>query len=281
MTRRRDLRGQVVLLTGATGGLGEQVAAELAARGARLGLFARDGAAASALAGRVAAPGAALGGSADVQDLASLERAAAEVVERFGRIDAVIAAAGVESTTPAATTPEERFVRDVDVNLTGVWRTYRATVAHLVSSRGYFLAVASLAAFVHSPLQSSYTAGKAGVWALCDSIRLEVRHRGVDVGLLAPTFFATPMLETMQADPAIGAVWGGNRRGIWRTVTREEVVAGVVRALERRSRQVVVPGRFALAAWAPGLVQAVVERAGLDRRAIASALDAAEAEGRR
>ena len=64
------------------------------------------------------------------------------------------------------------FDRVIDINLNGVWRTFRAALPHVQKQQGYLLAISSMGAFFHSPLQSSYTASKAGVWALCDSLRL-------------------------------------------------------------------------------------------------------------
>ncbi|MFF2083989.1 SDR family NAD(P)-dependent oxidoreductase [Nocardia sp. NPDC058176] len=84
------------------------------------------------------------------------------------------------------------------------------TVARVTARRGYLLAISSMAAFVHSPLQGAYCASKAGVWALCDSTRLELRNLGVGVGSAHPTFFRTPMMDAVQTDPAGTRLWGGN-----------------------------------------------------------------------
>lgn len=209
----------------------------------------------------------AIGVGADVRNLASLRAAVEQAHERLSRISIVVAAAGVETMTTADLMSEEQFERDIDVNLTGIWRTYAATVDDLTKAHGYFLAVSSLAACAHSPMQSSYTASKAGVWALCDSIRLEMRHYGVGVGVAYPTFFDSPMLDGIRATGNADAVWGGNRRGIWKTVPRQQVVARIADGIQRRKRRIVLPSPYAVAAHFPLLAQAAVEHEASMRQA--------------
>ena len=98
-----------------------------------------------------------------------------------------------------------------------------------------------MAAFVHSPLQAPYAASKAGVWAMCDSIRLELRHLGVSVGSVHPTFFHTPMFDELVADRAGRVLWGGNEKGLWKMVDRETVIANIVAGIERRADIIVIP----------------------------------------
>lgn len=274
MRSRTEVSGRVVLVTGATGGLGAELARALHARGALLVLCARNAEAVDALAKRLGGPRASIGVAADVRDLAGVEAAARAAVKHFGRIDVVVAGAGTDTAVLAVDASEEQFVTDVDVNLTGVWRTARATAPSLERSGGYFLTVSSMAAFVHSPTQASYAASKAGAWALTNSLRLELRPRGIAVGCVHPTFFRTTMLQGIQANPITAALWGGNRRGMWRAVDRETVVRAVVDAIERRRRTVTVPRAGALVAAAPSCAQAIAERSSFGvrrmRRVLAS-----------
>ena len=136
-----------------------------------------------------------------------------------------------------------------------------------------------MAAFVHSPLQASYTASKAGVWAMCDSIRLELRPAGVAVGSVHPTFFATPMMERVHDDPAGRALWGGNTGGLWRMIPIEQVVDGIIDGIERRSATVVVPRINRPIAAAPGLFRRLLERIGFDDQTINSASSLAAPSG--
>ncbi len=191
--------------------------------------------------------------------------------DHFGRIDVIIANAGIECMQPMWKMSPDYFERVIDINLTGVWRTFRAALPHVTEQRGYMLAISSMAAFVHSPLQGAYTASKAGVWAMCDTTRLEVRSRGVKVGSVHPTFFHTPMMDKVWADPAGVSIWGGNKTGLWRTVSLESVGESIVTGIEKRSRLIVCPRRNALFARTPGLVQPVIDRIGFSDRTIIEA----------
>ena len=171
-----NLAGRTVAITGSTGGLGSALAEALRARGANLALLDLDRDSVEKQAGRLGSVGVARGWAVDVRDLSTLDHAMGAAADHFGRIDVVIANAGI--TPPAAPLWDlkgEDFERTIDINLNGVWRTFRAGVPHVEKTRGYLLAISSMAAFVHGPLNGPYCATKAGVWALADSTRLELR----------------------------------------------------------------------------------------------------------
>lgn len=268
---RTDLNGRVIAITGSIGGLGSEVVKALAQKGARLALFDLDEHAVEAQANALGAHRA-RGWSVDVRSMESLSRAMGDAARHFGRIDVVIANAGITCFEPLVSADAGRFDRVVDINLNGVWRTFRAGIPFVAESKGYLLAISSMAAFVHSPLQASYTASKAGVWAMCDSIRLELRHIGVSVGSVHPTFFHTPMMDQAFADPAGNKIWGGNKSGIWKMVSLSTVVAAIVSGIERRQDFVVVPKQNSLIARAPGLFRKLFEGLGFNDKGIAEAV---------
>jgi len=227
---RYDVAGRTVLITGSAGGLGTALADALRARGANLALLDLDANAVDTQAQALGGVTVARAWRADVRDFDSLQRATAEAAAHFGRIDVVIANAGIDTVASMAAIDPAAFDRVIDINLNGVWRTFRAAISHVQEHRGYLLAISSMAAFVHSPLQAPYAASKAGVWAMCDSIRLELRHLGVSVGSVHPTFFHTPMFDELVTDPAGRVLWGGNEKGLWKMVDRETVIADIVAA---------------------------------------------------
>jgi NAD(P)-dependent dehydrogenase (short-subunit alcohol dehydrogenase family) len=271
-----DLSGRVVAITGATGGLGSALAGALSARGARLALFDLDEAAAKRLAQSLGGEQEARAWRVDVRSYEDLQAAMDSAAAHFGGIDVVIANAGIDEVSPMASMHPAAFDRVIDINLNGVWRTLKAGLPHVAKQHGYLMAISSMAAFVHSPLQAHYTASKAAVWAMCDSIRLEVKHLGVGVGSVHPTFFHTPMMDQVHADAAGVKLWGGNKGGLWRMISREEVVDGVIRGMERRSDMVVLPARNALIAKAPGFFRKVAEKLGFKSADIVEAIDLAE-----
>ncbi|MFJ3160447.1 SDR family NAD(P)-dependent oxidoreductase [Streptomyces kanasensis] len=272
---RYDLAGRTVVITGSTGGLGSAVAEALHHRGAHLALLGRDETALAAQARTLGGPRTAWATHADVTDLLSVRSAIDRAADHFGRIDIVIANAGVNVVAPTTTLDPDTFERVINVNLTGVWRTFKAALPHVERQGGYLLAVSSMAAFVHSPLQGPYTASKAGVWAMCNSIRLEVRHLGVDVGTLHPTFLKSPMMDAIHADPAGQRLWNGNARGLWRMCTVDKAVRSVVSGIERRA-QTIAPHRLhRLAAAAPGVFRPFIDRVAFTTRTITEACAAA------
>jgi NAD(P)-dependent dehydrogenase (short-subunit alcohol dehydrogenase family) len=272
---RYDLTGRTVALTGSTGGLGTALASALRARGANLALLDLDGDATQAQAGTLGDATVARGWPADVRDLAALETAMAEADEHFGRLDVVVAAAGVAVMAPMTTIEPAAHERLIDINLNGVWPTFRAALPYVQQRRGYLLAISSMAAFVHSPLQASYTASKAGVWAMCDSIRLELRHLGVGVGSAHPTFFQTPMMDDVLADPAGRELWGGNEKGLWRMVPLHTVITDILHGIERRADLIAIPKTNAPITKAPGVFRPLFDRFGFRAQTVARAIELA------
>jgi len=269
---RYSLDGRTVLITGSTGGLGAAVAQALRARGAKLALLDIDGTAAQAQAAALGPENLSRGWAADVRQLDSVETAVNAAASHFGGIDVVIANAGITSMAPLETHDPSLFERVIDINLNGVWRTFRAALPYIKASKGYLLGVSSMGAFVHSPLQGPYVASKAGVWALCDATRLEVRHYGIEVGSLHPTFFKTPMMDEVQADPAGYTLWGGNKKGFWKMIPLETVVDSVVAGIERRSKLIVPTRQNAVVARVPGLLRPIVDRLGFVGNTIPDAI---------
>ncbi|HBO3117016.1 TPA: SDR family NAD(P)-dependent oxidoreductase [Pseudomonas aeruginosa] len=269
--KRYALHDRVIAITGATGGLGRAAAQALRAQGAKLALLDLDQGAVDSLAVELGGPGVAAGWVANVCSLESLEGALREAANHFGGIDIVVAGAGISSVVALEYIDLAAFERVIDINLNGVARTFRAALPHVKKRRGYLLAISSMAAFVHSPLNTAYTASKAGVWALCDSLRLELRQHGVGVGSFHPTFFQTPMMEAVKDGPSSTLVWN-NHQGVWQFVALEQVIDALVDCIERRRDLVAVPRSNSLVAKAPGLLRRLIERLGFDEERVAEAV---------
>ncbi|GAB2982586.1 SDR family oxidoreductase [Nocardioides montaniterrae] len=249
---------QVVLITGGARGVGAAVATELAAREAKVVLTDLDR---GALDETVAAIGEdnALGIVADVCDVEAMKRAVADAVARFGRLDAVLANAGIASYGSVMNTDPKAFKRVVDINITGVFNTAHAALPALIESKGYFLVVSSLAAFVAAPGLSAYHASKAGVEHFANSLRLEVKHLGVDVGCAHMSWIDTPLVQDAKADlPAFQKLLKKLPPPLGRTTDVESCVKAFVKGIDKRSRLVFCPG------WVRGI--------GLNRVTINSAV---------
>lgn len=268
---RFALKDRVIAITGATGGLGRAAAHALRDKGAKLALFDLNSGSLNAMVASLGGAEVAAGWVVDVRSLESLESALNAAASYFGGIDVVIAGAGVSSVVALEHNDLTAFERTIDINLTGVVRTFRAALPHMKESRGYLLAISSMAAFVHSPLNTAYTASKAGVWAMCDSLRLELRQYGVGVGSFHPTFFHTPMMEEVIDGPCSTLVWN-NHQGLWKFVSLEQVIAALVECIEQRRDMVTVPRSNSLVAKAPGLLRRFIERIGFDATRIEDAV---------
>lgn len=233
--RRRDLTGQVVAVTGAARGVGAELSRQLSACGARVALLGLEAEQLAAV--RASCPGSECW-EVDVTDEAALTEVAAQVVETFGRVDAVVANAGIGAGGPLLLADPASYDRVLEVNLLGSIRTVRAFLPHVVASRGYVLQVASLAAIVPAPLMSAYCASKSGVEAFAHSLGAEMAHHGVDVGVAYLSWTDTDMVRGADAVPGLGEFRAELPWVLGRTYPLVPAVTRIVDGLQRRSRHV-------------------------------------------
>ncbi|HVF49483.1 MAG TPA: SDR family oxidoreductase [Pyrinomonadaceae bacterium] len=239
-----SVEGKVVLITGPARGIGAATARVLAARGAHLSLVGLETARLDALCSELGAGHVRF--ACDVTDQNALERAVKETLEALGRIDVVVANAGIASNGTVAIAPVEALVRTIEVNLIGVVRTVSATLPHVTASRGYYLLVSSAAALAPLPGISTYAASKSGVEQFGNAFRLEVAHKGVGVGVAHPSWIDTDLVRDQQRDLACFNEMLLRLPGPFGSVTSvEECANAFVRAIERRQRKVYVPRTLA------------------------------------
>jgi NAD(P)-dependent dehydrogenase (short-subunit alcohol dehydrogenase family) len=264
------LAGRRVLITGAARGIGAASARRLHARGARLALAGLE----PGLLARVAAEcGDALAVVCDVRDREQVEGAVEAGVAQLGGLDVVIANAGVAAQLPVLGGDPAVFERTVEVNLLGVYYTLRAAAPHVAHTNGYALAVASLAAAVHPPLLGAYSASKAGVEALADSLRIELASSGARVGVAYFAELDTDMTSRGFGTEAAARLQFGRPR---RITPLEAGIDAIERGIERRSRRVVAPGWVAAVLPVRMLAQRLVDR--VARRGLDEALEIARRE---
>lgn len=248
-----SLDGQTIMITGAARGIGAATARALAERGARLLLTDLDAEPLEALAAELAAqsgPDRVLAVVADVCDLRAMEHAVQRGAEAFGRLDSVVANAGIASYGSVAEVDPATFKRVLDVNVTGVFHTVRAALPGLVESRGYVLVVSSLAAFAPAPGLAAYNASKAGVEHFASALRLEVAQHGIDVGVAHMAWIDTPLVRDAKEDLSAFRELVSSLPGpLSRTLPVEDCVDAFVRGLEGRRRRVYVPGFVRLLGW--------------------------------
>ena len=271
-----SLQGKTVLITGAARGIGAESARQLAARGARLSLVGLE----PELLEQVASEcGDAAWFETDVTDRDALQAAVDGTVERFGGIDVVMANAGIGAGGTLRTMEPDAWERVIEVNLLGVYRTIRACLPHVVERRGYVLPVASIAAAVHTPGMSAYAASKAAVEALGNSLRGEMAHLGVKVGVAYFSWIDTEMVRGADDNPATKFMRSKLRGPAGRTYPVSEAGEAVAEGIERRARRIVVPGNFRSLLVARMLVARLTERS--SRRDVPEFVRMMEAEAER
>ncbi|MFG3198950.1 SDR family oxidoreductase [Streptomyces sp. NPDC048208] len=259
---RVGLEGQVAVVTGAARGVGELLARKLSARGAKVALVGLEEDELKAVSERLYGESAYW--YADVTDHEAMGRVAAEVKERFGKVDIVVANAGVASGGPFADSDPVAWRRVIEVNLIGSAVTARAFLPVLTESRGYLLQIASLAAMTPAPMMTAYCASKSGVEAYAHSLRGEVGYLGVRVGVAYLSWTDTDMVRGADQDDVMRELrqrlpWPSNK-----TYPLGPAVDRLVDGIERRSAHVYgqwwLRGMQGMRGYLPALIGTVGQR---------------------
>jgi NADP-dependent 3-hydroxy acid dehydrogenase YdfG len=224
-----ELEGKVALVTGASGGIGAAVARGLHEAGASVGLLSRRGDDLGLERG--------LGLACDVRDRVAVSVAADAVVERFGRLDVVVANAGLGAYGSFLELDPERLEAMIDVNLKGTLYTAAATLPHLIEAGGGdFISLASVAGLRAFPGEAVYNASKFGQVGFTRALDHELRERGVRATCICP--------GGVRTDFAIGA---GREEGdpeLEGTLSAEEVADVVLFTITRPRRMRILTTSF-------------------------------------
>jgi Short-chain dehydrogenases of various substrate specificities len=187
---------KTVFLTGASSGIGEGLALALAKNGAVLGLVARREELLRELAEKCErAGGVARAYPADVTDPSAVEEAFQAFIHEFSTIDILIANAGIGGNDESTRTYHPASVKKViDVNLMGAVNAVHSVLPKMLEQgHGQLVAISSLAGFRGLPRSAAYSASKAALTTFFESIRLDVKDKGVDVTIIQPGFIRTPL----------------------------------------------------------------------------------------
>ncbi|MRJ75499.1 SDR family NAD(P)-dependent oxidoreductase [Aeromicrobium sp. SMF47] len=244
--------GKVALITGAARGIGAGVARGYVEQGGRVALIGLEPERLAALADELGA--AAAWWEADVRDGEQVKAAIDAAAQHFGRIDTVLANAGIASYGTVRQIDDSAFERVVDINVNGVFRTLKYATPHLERSQGYALVVASLASFTALAGLASYNASKAGAESLALAYKQEVAHLGIGVGICHPSWIDTDIVRNAEKDlPAFREVRRKLPYPANSTTSVEECVELILVGLARRKSRVYVPKGVLLASWTKAL----------------------------
>jgi 3-oxoacyl-[acyl-carrier protein] reductase len=183
-----SLQGKTALITGGSKGIGYGIAESLVKEDINVMVTSRSEQAAAEAARRLGAlgPGKAIGTGADVRDLASQQRAVERLLAEWGRLDVLVANAGVGHFAAVEQLNPVQWAETIDTNLTGVFYSLKAGVEALKAAQGYFITIASLAGTNFFAGGAAYNASKFGLVGFTQAVMLDLRHHGVRVTTIMP-----------------------------------------------------------------------------------------------
>ena len=197
MTHHHSLQGEVVLVTGASRGIGAAIADTLAAQGAKVIGTATSEAGASAISERMASLGG-VGKVLNVTDGAAVEALIDSINAEFGTISILVNNAGITRDQLLMRMKDEDWSAILDTNLSSVFRTSKAVMRSMMKARkGRIINIASVIGVTGNAGQANYAAAKAGIIGFSKSIAKEVGSRGITVNVIAPGFIETDMTQAL------------------------------------------------------------------------------------
>lgn len=257
-------RDRAVLVTGASSGIGAELARQLGRAGAKLTLVARRQGLLQKLADEIAAAGAPapLVVEADVSRDGDMERAVDESVRRWGGLDVAVANAGFGVGGAFHTLSVDDYRRQFETNVFGVLRTIYAALPHVRNARGNVVIIGSVAGWVATPGVSAYAMSKFALRALADAITPELRFAGVKVTLISPGFVDSNIRRVDNK----GVLHAGAKDPVpaWICVSTARAVRQILKAVAKGRREQIVTGHgrilVALQRFAPWTIRALSRR---------------------
>jgi dehydrogenase/reductase SDR family member 7B len=244
----RDYRESVVWITGASSGIGEALAYELAERGARLVLSARRAGKLEAVRARCANPLSHMVLPFDLTDHAALATRVARVLAERGRVDMLINNAGVSQRALAQETLLSVDRQIFETDYFAPVALVKAVLPSMIARRaGHLVAVSSVAGLVATPYRSSYSAAKAALHAFHDALRVETHEAGLKVSVLCPGFVATNIANAALVGD--GSASAGRHEVPSSAMTAQLFARKAAAALAREEELIVLAGKEQLIWW--------------------------------
>ena len=200
--QREFWKDKVVFLTGASSGIGEVLAFEISKLGAVVGMLARREELLKQINEKIEQNGGTVKYfAADVTDAKAVAEAAQNLRNEFGKVDILIANAGIGGNNEETRNINaDAVAKVININLLGAVNAVAAVLPQMLENKsGQLVAVSSLAGFRGLPKSAAYSASKAGMTAFFESVRLDVKHKGIDVTIIQPGFIKTPLTSSRKA----------------------------------------------------------------------------------
>ena len=246
--RGEKFRDHVVLITGASSGIGAALARELAREGAKLVLVARRRERLDSLSGELTARGTQVVVHAgDVTRRADLDAGVALAVAHYGRLDMAVANAGFGVVGPVEKLGVADYRRQFDTNVFGVLETIHAALPELRKTRGRLVLIGSVAGYISAPGSSPYSMSKFAIRALAEALGPELRLQGIAVTLISPGFVAS---EIRQVDNrGVHHEFAKEPLPAWLVMPAEVAARKIVTAAYRRRREAIITAHGNALVW--------------------------------
>ena len=252
------MRDKVVIVTGASSGIGKALVYELSRQGAKLAIASRNIDELSKIEQELKKQGkAVLAVQTDVTEETACRDLIAETYIYFGRIDVLINNAGISMRALLEDLDLGVLHKVMDVNFWGTVYCTKYALPYLLQSKGSLVGIISIAGFIGLPGRTGYAASKFAVRGFLNTVRIENRKKGLHVLVAAPGFTASNIRKT--ALNAAGGQQGESPRDEGHMMSAEQCASIIVKGIKRRKREIImtfVEGKLAvfLSKWWPSLV---------------------------
>ena len=255
------MKDKVVIITGASSGIGKALALEFATLGSKVVITGRNEERLKEVGhalDQLGAPNLCL--KLDVAKESDNECLVNETVKAFGGIDILINNAGISMRALLEEMDLDVFRKVMDINFNGTLYATKYCLPHILKPKGSIVGISSINGYRGTPARTAYTASKYAMNGFFESLRTEVMHRGVHVLVACPGFTGTNIRNA--ALTADGTSQGDSPRDEGKMMTAEEVARGIIKAIKKRKRDIVFTTQGKLAVflnkWMPGRMDKIV-----------------------
>ncbi len=256
-----NFNGKAIILTGASSGIGRELAIALARQGAKLSLAARQTEALEQTAHQChQSGGTAIAVTTDVTHPSECQHLIEQTIDTFGHIDCLVNNAGTTFISRFDDVSDlSTFEKVMQVNYLGAVYCTHAALPHLKQHQGLLVAISSLCGKMGVPTRSGYVASKHALQGFFDTLRIELQGTGVDVLVVSPGFVATDIRQNaLKGD---GTVWGRSQRDESKnTMPVDRCVALILEGMSKRQREVVMTNKGKLIPYLKLLVPGILDK---------------------
>ena len=207
-----ELNHKIAVVTGASRGIGKQIARDLIISGAKVALLSRSEKELNIVSQEFSKLGKTIPLPLDIKNIEDVKNAIKTIIDKWGKIDILVNNAGVTSDNLLIKMKESEWDHVIDINLKGTFNCIKSVIPHMLKKRsGKIINITSVVGISGNAGQSNYCASKAGVIGLTKSIGKEYGVKGINVNAIAPGFIETDMVQDIDSDSFIKNITLGRK----------------------------------------------------------------------